>query len=90
MHKQRLSRYLHEVPFVIWLDVQEWALIIVCYIFWIAEPSIAKFLFGLAVPMLLIPLKRRQPRGYLIHIMYYTGFKNTSYYPPVLADKYEE
>tara|TARA_A200000159_G_scaffold106585_1_gene99259 strand:+ start:14341 stop:14613 length:273 start_codon:yes stop_codon:yes gene_type:complete len=90
MNKQRLSRYLHEVPFIIWLDIQEWALILICYVFWIADPSFLKFGICLAIPCFIIPLKRRQARGYLVHLMYYAGFKNASYYPPVLAEKYEE
>jgi hypothetical protein len=90
MTKQRLSRYLHEVPFIIWLDIQEWALILICYVFWIAEPSIFKFLVSLGIPFFIIPLKRRQPRGFLVHMMYYAGFKSISFYPPVLANKYEE
>jgi len=90
MSKQRLSRYLHEVPFIIWLDIQEWALILIAYVFWIADPSIPKFMISLALPCFLIPLKRRQPRGFLVHVMYYAGFKTTTYYPPVLAEKYEE
>ena len=90
MARERLSKYLHEMIFIIWMDIQEWVLVIILYAFWIIDPSLFKFALMLLIPVVLIPIKRRQSRGFLMHIFYYLGFRKLHFYPPAMADTFVE
>lgn len=80
MEQQRVPQYLHLPIQVLWFDANEIALIVMFYlaammfggVFWIA------LFFG---PAVLIPIKRRQARGFFSHLMLAFGFKKLKGYP---------
>ena len=77
----RVPRYLHLPVQILWFDIEEIGLIIVCYTLamiidsWYAAP------FVVLVPWIFKTVKAEKPRGFLRHALLAYGFQSLRGYP---------
>jgi hypothetical protein len=77
----RVPRYLHLPVQILWFDMEDIGMIIVCYTLamiidsWYAAP------FVILVPYLFRTAKADKPRGYVRHILYANGLQSMRRYP---------
>lgn len=77
----RVPRYLHLPIQILWFDVEDLGLIVVCYTLamivdsWYAAPIVV------LVPYLFRTAKADKPRGFLRHALYAYGFQPLRRYP---------
>lgn len=88
--KARVPRYLHLPIQILWFDVEDIAITLVAYMFWLIIDSIWILpMVGLA-PYFFMKMKATKPRGWMRHMLYRSGFVKLKGYPPPLTTKYEE
>lgn len=87
--KIRVPQYLHLPLQILWFDSEEVAIIIICYLFGLIFGGYA-WLTPVLGPCLYIYVKRRNPRGYLIHTCYRLGFADLKGYPGYQAREFYE
>lgn len=85
----RLPKYLHLPRQVLWFDITEAGMILIFYMIGVIFEGLfwALILVG---PMVVIPFKRKKPRGYFSHLMYEYGFKEIKGYPEPTAKEFNE
>ncbi len=86
---EKMPEYLHLPLQVLWFDTPELTLIAMLYIMAAIFGGIAwAFLF--VGPILIIPYKRAQPRGYFSHLLYVLGWQSYSGYPSHTLSRFAE
>ena len=89
MDQSRLPIYLHQPLQVLWFDAHEMAIIVIFYLGATIFGGITYITLFLG-PALLIPMKRRQARGWFGHLAYANGFFELKGYPLPTATKFNE
>ncbi|MBY5939004.1 MULTISPECIES: hypothetical protein [Marinobacter] len=89
MDQSRLPIYLHQPLQVLWFDAHEMAIIVIFYLGATIFGGVAYITLFLG-PALLIPMKRRQARGWFGHLAYANGFFELKGYPLPTATKFNE
>ncbi len=87
--KARVPQYLHKPPQLLWFDTQEVFILAMAYLgvvtlkgfSWIAVIALAWFA---------IHVKRRKPRGYILHLFYRAGLFRLKGYPLPTAGAFHE
>jgi|TARA_B100002003_G_scaffold252038_1_gene300791 hypothetical protein len=87
--QSRLPIYLHQPLQVLWFDAHEMAIIVIFYLGATIFGGVAYITLFLG-PALLIPMKRRQARGWFGHLAYANGFFELKGYPLPTATKFNE
>lgn len=87
--KERMPQYLHLPPQFLWFDMQEWMVLGVLYF---VANSFGGYwwLVLLGTPFLLAKYKAKAQRGYLLHLVYFTGWATLKGYPPAVASEFNE
>jgi hypothetical protein len=88
-NKVRVPQYLHLPLQILWFDTEEVSVIVMSYLISIIFGGYAWFLLVLG-PCLYISIKRRQPRGYLVHTLHRLGFAKLVGYPGPQAKEFYE
>lgn len=88
-NRVRVPQYMHMPMQFLWFDTEEMSIIIVCYIFGVVFGGYG-WLFLLLGPVCYIQLKRRKPRGFLLHQLYRLGFATLKGYPEPHANIFYE
>ena len=86
---ERMPEYLHLPLQVLWFDTPEITMIAMLYIMAALFGGIAWF-FLFVGPILVIPYKRAQPRGYFSHLLYVFGWSRLAGYPPYTLTRFAE
>lgn len=76
----RVPQYMHLPMQFLWFDTEEISIILVSYIVGLVFGGLAWFAMVLG-PALYIPVKRRQPRGFMMHFLYRFGMAKLRGYP---------
>jgi len=87
--KERMPKYLHKPLQILWFDVNEIVMIVIFYMFAMMFGGLAWFLVILG-PLILIPFKRKQPRGYIQHVICYLGYSKMIGYPLPVSKRFRE
>jgi hypothetical protein len=86
----RLPRYLHLPVQLLWFDMEDLAVLGVCYLMWLLFSSWLVAPLIVVGPWLFMRIKARRPRGFLRHQLYQYGFARLAGYPPPLTGRFEE
>lgn len=89
MNEERFPQYLHRPYQVLWFETDDMGILTLCFIlaiifgglFWIA-------LF--VVPALYMKTKKKYPRGYLRHLLYFAGILRFKRYPDFIIKEFVE
>ncbi len=87
--KVRVPQYLHKPPQLIWFDVQEVFVLCLAYLAILTLKGWA-WIFVIAAAWMAIRIKRRKPRGYILHLFYRAGLFQMKNYPLPTAGKFNE
>lgn len=87
--KERMPRYLHKPIQILWFDANEVLILVVFYMIAMTFGGLA-WLTLIAGPAIIIPYKRKQPRGYFSHALYCAGFAKLNGYPIPLSKTFRE
>lgn len=87
--EERMPVYLHLPLQILWFDLSEMGAIVVFYIAALIFGGIMWIALFLG-PYILITITRAQPRGYMKHLMYLTGWASLPGYPPPSAKRFRE
>ena len=85
----RVPQYLHRPPQLIWFDVQEVFVLCLAYLGILTLASWT-WVFVVAAAWIAIRVKRRKPRGYILHLFYRAGLFRMNHYPLPTAGKFYE
>ena len=85
-----LSNHLHKPALLVFLETQEWGLIVIFYIIPLTSNNLWWWLILPIGPLITIPFFRRQERGHIEHVQVTVGLKEISGYPPFTATEFEE
>ena len=88
-NRVRVPQYMHMPMQLLWFDTEEITIIVVCYIFGVVFGGYA-WLFLFIGPVFYIQVKRRKPRGFLVHQLYRFGFAHLKGYPEPQALQFYE
>jgi hypothetical protein len=85
----RMPRYIHKPLQVLWFDINE---IMIIVMFYLAAMSFGGLMWLILIggPVLFIPYKRKQSRGYFQHVLYQVGFVELAGYPVPAANQFRE
>jgi len=88
-NRVRVPQYMHLPLQFLWFDTEELSVIVCCYIFGVVFGGYA---WGFVVlgPFAYIQVKRRKPRGFLMHQLYRSGFATLKGYPGPQAFRFHE
>jgi len=86
---EQLPCYLHLPLQVLWFDSSEITMIAMFYIAGVLFGGIAWLLLVVG-PILIIPYKRQQPRGFLAHFFYMIGWSRFCGYPTHTLSNFTE
>ncbi len=87
--EERMPIYLHLPLQILWFDLSEMASIVVFYIAALVFGGVmCAFLF--LGPYILISITRSQPRGYMKHLLYLSGWASLPGYPYPLSKYFRE
>ena len=87
--EERMPIYLHMPLQILWFDLSEMGAIVVFYIGALIFGGLMWFVLILG-PTVLISITRAQPRGYMKHLMYLSGWTNLAGYPIPSAKHFRE
>lgn len=85
----RIPQNLHKPIQVLWWDADEFSILFIflvgALIFW----------WGFFIPMIVVPhlygrVKKRYPRGFLRHSLYFAGIRDFNIYPSYLEKEFSE
>ncbi len=85
-----VPKHLHKPVQILWFDLEDLALMVVCYIFWLVVDEWWVLPLVVLVPYLFMGIKARKPRGYLRHLLYQLGFERLRGYPPPTIRTFKE
>ncbi|WP_339145180.1 hypothetical protein [Pseudoalteromonas galatheae] len=87
--KERMPRYIHKPLQILWFDVNE---VVILVIFYLAAMTFGGLMWLTLIigPALIIPYKRKQPRGFFQHAMYLLGYAKLWGYPLPVSKKFKE
>ena len=85
----RMPKYLHKPLQILWFDVNEIIIIVICYLMAMTFGGISWFILIIG-PLMLIPYKRKKPRGYFQHVLIQLGFSKLIGYPIPVSKKFRE
>ena len=88
-NRVRVPQYLHLPIQFLWFDSEEISAILFFYIFGVLFGGWA-WLLVVAGPFFFIQVKRKKPRGFLLHLLYSLGFSTLRGYPGPHATKFYE
>jgi hypothetical protein len=77
----RVPRYLHLPVQIMWFDIEDVILIILCYSLWLILGNWMTLPFVVLVPYWFIAIKEGMPRGFIAHLLYEYGFLKMDVYP---------
>lgn len=86
----RVPRYLHLPVQIMWFDIEDIVLMILCYTVWLVIGNGWTLPLVVLVPYWFISLKADMPRGYLQHLLYSYGFISMDVYPSPQAVEFVE
>ncbi|MEJ2743454.1 MAG: type IV conjugative transfer system protein TraL [Gammaproteobacteria bacterium] len=75
-----MPQYMHLSTQLLWFDQEELSIILCCYLMGLVFGGWAWSLLIIG-PIVYIPIKRRQPRGFLLHLLYRVGLAQLKGYP---------
>lgn len=88
--RARVPRYLHLPVQILWFDMEDISIILVCYVFWMITDSWYVLPLVVLVPYLFKKVKQSKPRGFLRHMLYVYGFQKLEGYPSPQTRKFHE
>ena len=86
---RRFPQYLSSPFQILWFEADELGILVICF----ALALLFGDLFWLSLfagPYLYSVLKRRYPRGYFKHLIYFMGLVKIEGYPSYFEESYEE
>lgn len=89
-YEGRQNKYLHESVRVLFLDFDEIKLIGFLYIFALQSDVLIFWLNLFIAPLMIIPYKRKQSRGFFGQFLYSVGYMSMTGYPNYDAFEFEE
>ena len=87
--KGRFSVYLHKPLQILWIDYHEAIVVIIFYLLATLFGGVFWLLLFVA-PAVIIPIKRRQSRGFLGHLLYLFGYAPLTGYPHPTQNRFYE
>lgn len=89
MENERFPQYLHRPYQVLWFESDDMGILALCFImaiifggfFWIAF---------VVVPTFYMRTKKKYPRGYLRHLLYFVGILRVKRYPDFMIKEFVE
>jgi len=88
--RARVPRYLHLPIQILWFDMEDIAIVLLCYVLWMVMDKFWLLPMVVLVPYLFHHLKARKPRGFVRHVLYEFGFQKLDGYPPPQVIDFEE
>lgn len=87
--KTRVPQYLHKPPQILWFDAQEILIIAAVYIGAVTFKGYSWVLL-VFLAWNAIRIKRKKPRGFILHLFYRAGLFKLKHYPLPTARRFYE
>lgn len=77
----KIPQYLHKPLQVLWWETDEFMIVGLGFGLWLMFGGYYFIIIGLTVPYIYSKFKKKHSRGFLKHLMYFSGFKGMKGYP---------
>lgn len=88
-YEGRLYKYAHEPLQLMWLNTEEWMIVLLAYLSALLFDGVA-YVISPALAYAAIKYKADKPRGFFAHTQYVVGFKKLQGYPIAQAKYFTE
>jgi len=86
----KIPQYLHKPLQVLWWESDEFLIVMFGFGMWVMFGGYHFLIIGVVLPYLYSKFKKRYSRGFLKHLMYFSGFKKLKGYPEFFSGRFIE
>jgi len=87
---KKFPEYLHRPFQVLWWEVDELGLYALVLLTWLIFENILALIIPLFLATRYSSFKKRYPRGFIKHFIYFLGFSSFKLYPDYWIDRFNE
>jgi energy-coupling factor transporter transmembrane protein EcfT len=88
--KHKFPQYLSSPYQVLWMETDDMAIFFILLLLFLMFPGWFWFIFMIVVTYLYTVTKKKYPRGFLKHVLYFVGLISFSKYPTFFENDFHE